>query len=221
LALAAGRASFRPRADFTKCSALAAHGAPTAISALVDIASLEAGPYGPAVFELRGYPMYVLRLAALAAVLVTATAAQAQQGAAGPRPQGAAPAAPAAQGAPAAANVPKPRQEKVFDLDAQWVAVSLNGRAFSGDRPSFSIDKQYRARGFGGCRVFAATAYPLREQRLAVGPIALTKKTCDQAIMQQENTFLVAFRTSAQWDQQGSTLIIRTQNGELRFERAI
>ncbi len=157
--------------------------------------------------------MIALRIAALAAALVAATAAQAQQG--GQRPQGAAtgqgPAVPAA----------KSRQDKTFDLGAQWVAISLNGRAFTGDRPSFSIDKQFRARGFGGCRVFAATAYPLREQRLAVGPIALTKKSCDQATMAQENSFLVALRTSAQWEQQGSTLIIKTQNGELRFERAI
>ena len=160
--------------------------------------------------------MNALRLAALAAVLVAATAAQAQTAppnAGGQRPQG------GTQGNPS--NVPQPRQDKIFDLGAQWVAVSLNGKPFTGDRPSFSIDKQYRARGFGGCRVFAATAYPLREQRLAVGPIALTKKSCDQATMQQENAFLVAFRTSAQWDQQGSTLIIRTQNGDLRFERAI
>ncbi len=51
--------------------------------------------------------------------------------------------------------------------------MSLNGKPFAGaDRPSFIIDKQYRARGFGGCNTFAATAFPLKEQHLAVGPLA-------------------------------------------------
>ncbi len=160
--------------------------------------------------------MNALRLAALAAVLVAATAAQAQTAqpnAGGQRPQG------GTQGNPS--NVPQPRQEKIFDLGAQWVAVSLNGKPFTGDRPSFSIDKQFRARGFGGCNTFAATGFPLREQRLAVSPLTWTKKTCAPAIMASEMAFFQAFRYAAQWEQQGSTLILRTPSGELRFERAI
>src|SRR4051794_33076969 len=69
-------------------------------------------------------------------------------------------------------------QEKIFPLESTWTAVSLNGKPFGGaDRPSFIIDKQYRARGYGGCNTFAAAAFPLREQHLAVGPLALTKKS--------------------------------------------
>ncbi len=77
---------------------------------------------------------------------------------------------------------PMKAQEKIFPLDSTWTAVSLNGKPFAGaDRPSFIIDKQYRARGFGGCNTFAATAFPLKEQHLAVGPLALTKRSCDKA----------------------------------------
>jgi heat shock protein HslJ len=116
---------------------------------------------------------------------------------------------------------PKPTQEKIFPLGTTWVAVSLNGRSYSGDRPSFTLNKQYRATGFGGCNNYSATAYPLREQNLAVGPFALTKKSCPANAMAVERAFLVALRSSQRWDQQGSTLTIQTENGELRFERAL
>ena len=39
--------------------------------------------------------------------------------------------------------------------------------------------------------------------------------------MAVERAFLVALRSAQKWDQQGSTLTIKTQNGELRFERAL
>lgn len=113
-------------------------------------------------------------------------------------------------------------QEKMFPLGASWTAVSLNGKPYTGaDRPSFIIDTQYRARGYGGCNTFTATAFPLREQHLAVGPLALTKKSCDKALAATEQAFLIALRTSGAWDLVGSQLVIRTQNGELRFDRAL
>lgn len=113
-------------------------------------------------------------------------------------------------------------QEKIFPLDSTWTAVSLNGKAFNGnDRPSFIIDKQYRARGYGGCNTFAATAFPLRDQNLAVGPLALTKKSCDKGTGATEQDFFIALRTAAQWDLVGSQLVIKSQKGELRFDRAL
>ena len=93
-------------------------------------------------------------------------------------------------------KVPQPgQQDKIFPLGSSWVAVSLNGRAFGGERPTFSLDDQLRARGFGGCNNYSATTYPLREQGMAVGPFALTKKSCDKAAMASEQAFLVALRT--------------------------
>jgi heat shock protein HslJ len=116
---------------------------------------------------------------------------------------------------------PSKATDKTFPLDSTWTAISLNGKSFGGERPSFSIDKQYRARGFGGCNSFAATAFPLREQSLAVGPLALTKRPCDKGLAALEQSFLVAFRTAAKWDFVGSQLIIKSQAGELRLERAL
>lgn len=158
--------------------------------------------------------MNALRLAALLAIFATVSAAHAQSASTLGRPAG-----PTRQ---VDNKVPQPlERDKVFPLGASWVAVSLNGKPFTGDRPSFRLDDQLRASGFGGCNSYTATAYPLREQGLAVGPFALTKRSCDKAAQAIEQAFLVALRTSAKWDIQGRNLIIRTQNGELRFERAI
>ena len=152
--------------------------------------------------------MYALRWAALlTAIVAFGTAAEAQ----GPRNQGAQP-----------PEGPPPKQEKVFPVGATWIAVSLNGKPYGGDRPSFTLNQQFRATGFGGCNNYSATAYPLRQQGFAVGPFALTKKQCDKEVMNIEQAFLVALRTSAKWETQGSALIIRTQSGaELRFEKAL
>jgi heat shock protein HslJ len=116
---------------------------------------------------------------------------------------------------------PQQQREKVFPSKVSWMAISLNGKPFSGERPTFILDEQFRLRGFGGCNTFSATAYPLREQRFAVGPFALTKKACDKALMDQERNFLIALRTSMQWDTVGGDLIIKGQNGELRFQRSL
>lgn len=114
------------------------------------------------------------------------------------------------------------KRERQFPVPSSWVAISLNGKPFGGrDRPTFSLDQQYRAKGFGGCNTYSATSYPLREQRLAVGPFALTKKQCGKDVMEAERAFLVALRTAMQWDLEGSSLVVKSQSGELRFERSI
>ena len=118
-------------------------------------------------------------------------------------------------------EAPPPKQEKIFPAKVQWVAISLNGKPFSGERPTFVLDEQFRVRGFGGCNTFSAVAYPLRNQHLAVGPLAITKKGCDKALMDAERSFLVALRTSATWETAGPQLIIKGQNGELKFERSL
>jgi heat shock protein HslJ len=123
---------------------------------------------------------------------------------------------------PASAEVPVEREDKKFPLGRQWIAVSLNGKAFTGsERPSITINDQYRATGFGGCNTFSATAFPLRDQGIAVGPLAITKKSCDKAIMSSEHAFFVAFRTAGKWDTVGGALIMRSQAGEIRFERSL
>lgn len=117
--------------------------------------------------------------------------------------------------------VPQPRQEKQFPIGASWTAVSINGRAVGGERPSLVVDDTLRAKGFSGCNTFSATAYPLREQGFAVGPVAVTKKACDGGASANERAFLVALRSARKWDVVNGMLVIQGAAGEIRFERAI
>ncbi|MCP8939173.1 META domain-containing protein [Alsobacter sp. SYSU M60028] len=114
-----------------------------------------------------------------------------------------------------------PKAQKQFPLNFQWTASSLNGKPYSGTRPTLQIDDQLRARGFAGCNTFSATAYPLQQQRLAVGPLAVTRKGCDPGVMALEKSFLVALRTAARWDLKDGYFVVEGPNGELRFERGL
>ena len=111
---------------------------------------------------------------------------------------------------------------KKFPFDIQWIAVSLNNKPFPGeraDRPTLALDETLRVRGFGGCNTYSATAYPLQQQRFAVGPIALTKRECQKEVMAVEKMFLVALRTAQQWETEEGKLVISGQSGQLVFER--
>ncbi len=117
---------------------------------------------------------------------------------------------------------PVHKEEKRFPLGASWIAVSMNGKTFAGtERPAIALDDQFRVRGFGGCNSFSATAFPLKEQGIAVGPLAMTKRSCDKNVMATEQAFFSAFRTSAKWDTVVGSLVIKGPNGELKFERSL
>ncbi len=115
----------------------------------------------------------------------------------------------------------EPPREKTFPLNASWTAVSINNRRYTGDRPTMILDSQSRMQGFSGCNTYSATSYATRGQRIAVGPIAFTKRGCSQATLSAERAFLTTLRGSYQWDIQGPLLIIKSSDGELRFERTL
>ncbi|MGL4325685.1 MAG: META domain-containing protein [Beijerinckiaceae bacterium] len=119
--------------------------------------------------------------------------------------------------------VPTKKNDKVFPSSMNWVAVSLNGKPLANgpDRPSFYLDEQLRARGHGGCNSFSVTAFPLRQQKFAVGPIAHTRKSCDKGLTEVERRFFVAFRTATEWDLENGSLVLKGQGGVLKFERGI
>ena len=110
---------------------------------------------------------------------------------------------------------------KVFPFDTTWMAVNLNGKAFAADRrPAFILDKQFRGRGFGGCNTFSATTYAMQD-RVAVGPIPLTKEPCDKGTAEAERAFLVALRTSQVWELKDGKLLLKGPNGIITFERSM
>ena len=114
------------------------------------------------------------------------------------------------------------KEDKRFPLGKQWVAVSFNNKPYTGtERPGFLLNDQYRATGFGGCNSFSATAFPLKDQGIAVGPLALTKRSCDKATMDIEHAYFIALRTAAKWDTVQGALLLKSPSGELRFARSL
>lgn len=116
---------------------------------------------------------------------------------------------------------PPPQQEKNFPLGAAWAAVSMNGKPVGNMRATLQVDANLRGTGFGGCNTFSASAYPLRQQGFAVGPIALTKRSCDKGVADFERNFLVALRAARNWDLVQGRLILKGGAGELTFDRAL
>lgn len=118
-------------------------------------------------------------------------------------------------------GVPTSLQPKQFPVGVQWVLVSLNGKSVGFNQPTLQLDAQLRMRGFGGCNTFSAVAYPMKNQGLAVGPIALTRKECGKAEMDLEKAYLLALRTAGKWEEREGGLTLAGQSGELKFERAL
>ncbi|PZO02838.1 MAG: heat-shock protein [Hyphomicrobiales bacterium] len=113
------------------------------------------------------------------------------------------------------------QQEKNFPLGASWSAVSLNGKPIADRRATLQVDANLRGTGFGGCNTFSASAYPMRQQSFAVGPLALTKRSCDKGLSDFERSFLTALRAAQKWDLVDGKLVIKGGAGELRFDRAL
>jgi heat shock protein HslJ len=115
-------------------------------------------------------------------------------------------------------------KEKLFPTNVNWIADSLDGKSlWSGaDRPSIYIDKQLRLKGYDGCNFFSLTAYPLKEQKLAMGPLAVAKTVCDKPVVEVERSFLNAVRGAKEWDMEGANiLIVKGLGGTVRFERGL
>ena len=114
--------------------------------------------------------------------------------------------------------------EKLFPVNTQWVADSLDGKElWSGaSRPSIYIDKQLRLKGYDGCNMFSLSAYPLKKQKLAIGPMAVAKTVCDATTVANERSFLNAVRGAKEWDMEGANiLIVKGLGGTVRFERGL
>ncbi len=129
-------------------------------------------------------------------------AAHAQQ-----KPQGAA--APQAQ-----------KEEKTFPKDSNWTLRSMNGKPLAaGLEATMRIDGQFRGSGFSGCNTWSATMWPVRNQRFAVGPVALSKKQCDAPKMAFERAYLVILHNRASWDLVNGMLEVKSESGSLSFVR--
>lgn len=116
----------------------------------------------------------------------------------------------------------KMRQEKTFPTKAYWNLTAINDKPVPpGSDIYFTIDDAYRGTGYGGCNTWSATIYPIRGQKLAMGPVAITKKQCDKAVMAREVEVLRALIAQPTWDIEGSDLMVKGKAGSLRFRRGL
>ncbi len=67
--------------------------------------------------------------------------------------------------------------------------------------------------GSSGCNTYSGP-YTLTGTDLKVGPLASTRKACEQAIMDQEAQFLTALQTPTKVEPSGATVTLRAANGE-------
>jgi len=109
-------------------------------------------------------------------------------------------------------------QDKLFPLDAQFQLISINGRQATGDQ-TLRIDSSFRGSGFAGCNSWSAALYPIRGQRLAMGPVALTKKICSPAVMAEERIVLYTLHSGPIWTMDGPIVTIKSRAGTLQFRR--
>jgi heat shock protein HslJ len=117
---------------------------------------------------------------------------------------------------------PLPPLQKNFPLDQTWSLKELNGKPVPpGSDVSLKIDGSLRGSGFTGCNSWSATLYPVKDQHLAVGPYALTKKQCPKDVMQLELGFLSALIGSPTWDLVNGELVIKGPRGALRLGRSL
>jgi heat shock protein HslJ len=115
----------------------------------------------------------------------------------------------------------KKTEEKNFPTGSNWNLTEINGKPVPSDGPSLKVDGNYRGTGFSGCNTYSATLFPVRGMRLAMGPIALTRKTCEKEAMTTERLFLTILHSGPTWDIVGADLIVKSQAGTLQFRRGL
>ena len=97
-----------------------------------------------------------------------------------------------------------------------------NGKPISSDLDvSLKIDGALHASGYSGCNSWSAVIYPVKDQHLAMGPPALTKKQCDKDTMAIEFDFLSVLHSGPTWDLVNGELVIKGPRGTLRLARSL
>jgi len=125
-----------------------------------------------------------------------------------------------AQENPVSADLPG--VEKKFPTKSNYELKSINGKPVPGHIiVTFTVDDAFRGSGNAGCNTWSATIYPVRGQRLAVGPVALTKKACDKDRMDIEHMFVSILHASPTWNTSGSEMTLKLPQASMVLQRAL
>lgn len=88
--------------------------------------------------------------------------------------------------------------KRSFPFNESMRVTKLGRRVL--ERPiTFIITDNLRIEGHGGCNGFSATAYPLVDGRLVIGPIAATRKACGGRTLEEETFFFRVVRSMRTW----------------------
>jgi heat shock protein HslJ len=107
-----------------------------------------------------------------------------------------------------------------FPLNRTFAAISYKDQTFKDDRPTILISASNRGTGFSACNNWSATILPRQDQRLVIGPVAISKRKCEERLMHNEQVFLFVMRTSQEWFYDGYTLTLKGPYGEMKFQPA-
>jgi heat shock protein HslJ len=119
--------------------------------------------------------------------------------------------------------VPKPLDNKTslpFPSNRTFAAISYKDQLFNGDRPTIMVSDGFRGIGFSACNNWSATIVPRGDQHLAIGPVAISKRKCEDRLMHNEQVFLFVMRTAQEWSYDGITLTFRGPFGDMTFKPA-
>jgi heat shock protein HslJ len=115
-----------------------------------------------------------------------------------------------------------PGIEKKFPTKASYELKSINGKPVPNDIiVTLIVDDAFRGSGNGGCNTWSATIYPVRGQRLAVGPVALTRKACDKMRMDIEHAFISILHASPTWNTSGSEMTLKLPQASMVLQRSL
>ncbi|WP_111642255.1 META domain-containing protein [Marinimicrobium alkaliphilum] len=100
-------------------------------------------------------------------------------------------------------------------VDRLWAVEDINGRALVDDTPlTLSFDTDHRVSGSAGCNRFNGR-YEITGEGVSFGPLALTRRACEAALMQQESDMMKVLEGASNFrlDNSGA-LIIRGYRGQ-------
>lgn len=106
-----------------------------------------------------------------------------------------------------------------FPYGRIFVAESLGGTEFAdASRPTLHMTADGKVNGSAGCNRYNGTV-TVTGDRLAFGPLAMTRKACFGAGGDNEQRFAPALASARGWRMDRNVLLIETATGLLRFRR--
>lgn len=111
-------------------------------------------------------------------------------------------------------------QIATFPFGRTFVAESLGGVEFAdASRPTLHLTTDGKVNGSAGCNRYNGTA-TVTGEKLAFGPLAMTRKACFGAGGDNELRFAPALASARNWRMDRHVLVIETAAGPLRLRRS-